>query len=53
MGKNDNLIPSIHIDKFKDILEDAELFVVEDAGHSPFFEKPTIVYEKLRIFLTE
>ena len=50
-GKNDNLIPQNHADKFIDIIKDAELFTVDDAGHSPFFEKPTIVYERLRAFL--
>ena len=50
-GQNDNLIPIDHLKKFKDILKDAEVLTIQDAGHSPFVEKTAIVYEKLRTFL--
>lgn len=53
MGEKDSLIPLDHIDKFKQILKDAEMIVVSDAGHSPFIEKTAIVYQKLLTFLIE
>lgn len=52
-GQNDYLIPPDHSLKFKDILKDAKIVMVNDAGHSPFLEKTAIVYEKLRAFLIE
>lgn len=52
-GEKDNLIPLDHINRFKQILKDAEMTVISDAGHSPFIEKPAIVYQKLLTFLIE
>ena len=52
-GEKDNLIPLDHINRFKQILKDAETIVISDAGHSPFIEKPAIVYQKLLTFLIE
>jgi pimeloyl-ACP methyl ester carboxylesterase len=52
-GEKDNLIPLDHINKFKQILTDAEIIVISDAGHSPFVEKTAIVYQKLLTFLNE
>ncbi|MER5174556.1 MAG: alpha/beta hydrolase [Candidatus Nitrosocosmicus sp.] len=52
-GENDNLIPSNHSIKFKEILKDAKIVMVNNAGHSPYIEKTAIVYEKLKTFLTE
>lgn len=51
-GEKDNLIPSNHIYKFKEILKDAEIVIIPDAGHSPFVEKTAIFYHKLYSFLT-
>ena len=51
-GEKDNLIPINHINKFKEILKDAEIVIIADAGHSPFVEKTAIVYHKLFSFLT-
>ncbi len=51
-GEKDNLIPSDHIHKFKEILKDAEIVIIPDAGHSPFVEKTAVVYHKLFSFLT-
>lgn len=51
-GEKDNLIPLDHASKFKQILKDAELTIITDAGHSPFVEKTAIVYQKLLTFLT-
>jgi 2-hydroxy-6-oxonona-2,4-dienedioate hydrolase len=50
-GEKDNLIPLEHINRFKQILKDAETIVIDDAGHSPFVEKTAIVYQKLLAFL--
>jgi len=50
-GEKDNLIPVDHIHKFGQILKDAKLLVIADAGHSPFIEKTAIVYQKLLTFL--
>lgn len=52
-GEKDNLIPLDHINKFKQILTDAEMIVIADAGHSPFVEKTAIVYQKLLTFLND
>ena len=52
-GKKDNLIPVDHINKFGQILTDAILEVIDDAGHSPFIEKTAIVYQKLLKFLID
>ncbi len=52
-GEKDNLIPLDHINRFKQILKDAATIVIPDAGHSPFIEKPAIVYQKLLTFLIE
>ena len=50
-GEKDNLIPVDHINKFGQILKDAKLMVIADAGHSPFVEKTAIVYQRLLTFL--
>lgn len=50
-GERDNLIPVDHINKFGQILKDAKLMVIADAGHSPFVEKTAIVYQRLLTFL--
>jgi 2-hydroxy-6-oxonona-2,4-dienedioate hydrolase len=52
-GEKDNLIPLEHIDRFRQILKDAETIVIDDAGHSPFVEKTAIVYQKLLTFLID
>ena len=51
-GRNDNLIPFEHTRLFKQAIQDANLEIIEDAGHAPFAEKPAIVCEILREFLT-
>jgi 2-hydroxy-6-oxonona-2,4-dienedioate hydrolase len=51
-GEKDNLIPTNHINKFKEILTNAENAIIADAGHSPFVEKTAIVYHKILFFLT-
>lgn len=51
-GRNDNLIPFEHSRLFREAIQDANLEIIEDAGHTPFAEKPAIVCEILREFLT-
>ena len=38
---------------FIENLPESEHETVVDAGHSPFVEKPALVYEKLRTFLIQ
>lgn len=51
-GKNDILIPLEHSNMFKETITNCSLEIVEDAGHAPFAEKPAIVCEVLREFLS-
>lgn len=50
-GKNDKLIFPSDVDKFKNALDNSKIELIDDAGHSPHFEKPTITYEKIKTFL--
>jgi pimeloyl-ACP methyl ester carboxylesterase len=50
-GEKDRLIPVIFAEKFREILENATILIIKDAGHSPFIEKPAIVYQILLDFL--
>jgi len=50
-GEKDRLIPVTFAEKFRVILEDATILIINDAGHSPFIEKPAIVYQTLLDFL--
>ena len=52
-GEKEDLIPLEHIDRFRQILKDADTIVIDDAGHSPFVEKTAIVYQKLLTFLID
>jgi pimeloyl-ACP methyl ester carboxylesterase len=51
-GDQDNVIPKKNSEDFKKALVKAKYDIVENAGHAPFVEKTSIVYEKLRSFLT-
>jgi 2-hydroxy-6-oxonona-2,4-dienedioate hydrolase len=51
-GKDDELIPSSHIDRFKSVLKESQVEVIDNAGHSPHVEKPSKVYDKIKTFLT-
>jgi 2-hydroxy-6-oxonona-2,4-dienedioate hydrolase len=46
-GEKDKLIPVTFAEKFKEIFDDARILIIKDAGHSPFIEKPAIVYQIL------
>ena len=50
-GEKDRLIPVTFVEKFREILENATILIINDAGHSPFIEKPAIVYQTLLDFL--
>ena len=50
-GKDDKLIYPSDAQKFKDVLDDAIIEPVDNAGHSPHAEKPAITYEKIKTFL--
>ena len=50
-GEKDRLIPVTFAEKFREILENAKILIIRDAGHSPFIEKPAIVYQALLDFL--
>ena len=52
-GDKDNVIPEKNSEEFKKTLIKAKYEIVENAGHAPFVEKTSIVYEKLRSFLTQ
>lgn len=51
-GDQDNVIPKKNSEDFKKALVKAKYEIVENVGHAPFVEKTSIVYEKLRSFLT-
>jgi 2-hydroxy-6-oxonona-2,4-dienedioate hydrolase len=50
-GEKDKLIPVTFADKFKKILDNANILIIRDAGHSPFIEKPAIAYQLILDFL--
>ena len=51
-GDQDNVIPQNNSQDFKEAMNKIVYEIVENAGHAPFVEKTSIVYEKLRSFLT-
>jgi 2-hydroxy-6-oxonona-2,4-dienedioate hydrolase len=52
-GEKDKLIPVTYVKKFKEIFDNARILIIKDAGHSPFIEKPAIVYQILLDFLVK
>ena len=51
-GKDDKLIYPSDAQKFKDVLDNAIIQLVDNAGHSSHVEKPTITYDIIKKFLT-
>ncbi len=45
------MIYQIDAKKFKDILNDARVEPIDNAGHSPHVEKPATTYDILKTFL--
>ncbi|HXV88975.1 MAG TPA: alpha/beta hydrolase [Nitrososphaeraceae archaeon] len=51
-GAADKLIPVSHSKQFNQVLKRSQLEIVENTGHAPFSEKPSIIFDLMRIFLT-
>lgn len=51
-GAADKLIPVAHSKRFNKVLKHSQLQIIENTGHTPFSEKPSIVFDIMRIFLT-
>lgn len=51
-GALDKLIPIEHSKRFNEVLKHSQLQIVDNTGHAPFAEKPAIVFDIIRIFLT-
>jgi pimeloyl-ACP methyl ester carboxylesterase len=51
-GAADKVIPVEHSKRFKKLLKHSQLQIVENTGHAPFSEKPSMVFDLMRIFLT-
>jgi pimeloyl-ACP methyl ester carboxylesterase len=50
-GMKDNLIPIEYYHIFRKAIGNPSSYLVQDAGHAPFAEKPAVVCELLRMFL--
>lgn len=51
-GAADKLIPVSHSKQFNQVLKRSQLEIVENTGHAPFSEKPSMIFDIMRIFLT-
>ena len=51
-GAADKLIPVSHSKQFNKVLKRSQLEIVENTGHAPFTEKPSMIFDIMRIFLT-
>ncbi len=51
-GAADKLIPVSHSKQFNKVLKRSQLEIVENTGHAPFAEKPSMIFDIMRIFLT-
>jgi len=51
-GIKDKVIPTNHSELFKEAIMNSRIEIIQDAGHTPFAEKPDQVSEILRNFLT-
>lgn len=51
-GAIDNVIPVAHSKQFKEVFKNSNLQIIENTGHAPFSEKPSIVFDMIRTFLT-
>ncbi|HSA75420.1 MAG TPA: alpha/beta hydrolase [Candidatus Nitrosocosmicus sp.] len=51
-GAADRLIPVTHAKRFNKILKNSTLQIIENTGHAPFAEKPSMVFDIIRTFLT-
>ena len=51
-GAADKLIPVSHSRHFNQVLKRSQLEIVENTGHAPFTEKPSMIFDIMRMFLT-
>jgi len=51
-GAADKLIPVEHSKRYNEVLKHSQLQIIENTGHAPFSEKPSVVFDIMRIFLT-
>jgi pimeloyl-ACP methyl ester carboxylesterase len=51
-GKEDRLVPPVYADEFARRLPDTRARTVDDAGHAPHLEHPTVVARMVRDFLS-
>ncbi len=52
-GKEDNVTPAFVGEKFNELIDDSQLFFVEECGHAPMMEKPKVFNNLLESFLNE
>ena len=52
-GKEDTVTPKFVGEKFNELIENSQLFIVEKCGHAPMMERPAIFNHILSDFLTE
>lgn len=52
-GKQDNVTPAFVGEKFNELIEGSKLFLVDECGHAPMMEKPTVFNDILENFLSE
>ncbi|MDX1910393.1 MAG: alpha/beta hydrolase, partial [Saprospiraceae bacterium] len=52
-GKQDIVTPPFVGEKFKELIADSRLFMLDQCGHAPMMEKPQEFNELLEKFLTE
>lgn len=52
-GKEDSVTPAFVGEKFHNLIENSQLFFVEECGHAPMMEKPAVFNHLLSDFLNE
>ena len=52
-GVEDKVIPMEHAEIFRKNIAGSKLVKIERAGHAPFVEKPSVVFDLIRRFLVD
>lgn len=52
-GKQDSITPPFVGEKFNELIENSSLVFIDECGHAPMMEKPTIFNDNLQNFLEE
>lgn len=52
-GKEDTVTPRFVGEKFNELIEDSQLFIVEECGHAPMMERPEVFNQILENYLAE